>query len=379
MDFVVACDSFKGCMSAQQACKAVEKGILQSHLPHQVHLFPMADGGEGTAEIINYYLNGHRVDVQATDAFLNPLYAYYYRTNSNIAIIDVTSCIGIESPQNHIKSVFEGSSYGIGLLIKHAIEHGCYTIIIGLGGSCTNDGGMGILQALGVDFFDFQGNRLLPILSSLPKIHSIKNNMPSYNDIDLIIACDVKNRLLGKQGATYTYGKQKGILESQFSEVDSWMTHYRDQLQNVFHIDINEYDGGGAAGGIGAILLGILNGRYIPGIDLITQLSHIEDAIQTCDIVITGEGATDEQTLYGKTPYGIAQIAKKYNKPVICLSGALNNNYEVLYNYGFSGIFSIISTTTTLQEALQQGLSNLQKASFSITKLLEATTHNSHI
>ncbi|MDB7984228.1 glycerate kinase [Faecalicoccus pleomorphus] len=371
MDFVVACDSFKGCMTAQQACDAVKQGILQSECSHSVHVFPMADGGEGTAEIINYYSNGYCVNVQATDAFLNPICTYYYRTNSNIAIIDVTACIGIESPQNHIKSVFDGSSYGVGLLIKHAIEHGCYTIIIGLGGSCTNDGGMGILNALGIDFLDFQGNRLLPTLSSLPKIHSIYNNMPSYHDIDFIIACDVKNKLLGRQGATYTYGKQKGILESQMAEVDSWMTHYRDQIQKEFHIDINEYVGGGAAGGIGAILLGILNGRYIPGIDLITQLSHIEEAIHSCDVVITGEGATDEQTLFGKVPYGIAQIAKKYHKPVVCLSGSLGKNYEILYNHGFSGIFSILSTPMTLKEALEHGAENLQKTAFSITKLLE--------
>ena len=278
MDFVVACDSFKGCMTAQQACDAVKQGILQSECSHSVHVFPMADGGEGTAEIINYYSNGYCVNVQATDAFLNPICTYYYRTNSNIAIIDVTACIGIESPQNHIKSVFDGSSYGVGLLIKHAIEHGCSTIIIGLGGSCTNDGGMGILNALGIDFFDFQGNRLLPTLSSLPKIHSIYNNMPSYHDIDFIIACDV---------------------------------------------------------------------------------------------VITGEGATDEQTLFGKVPYGIAQIAKKYHKPVVCLSGSLGKNYEILYNHGFSGIFSILSTPMTLKEALEHGAENLQKTAFSITKLLE--------
>lgn len=162
MDFVVACDSFKGCMTAQQACDAVKQGILQSECSHSVHVFPMADGGEGTAEIINYYSNGYCVNVQATDAFLNPICTYYYRTNSNIAIIDVTACIGIESPQNHIKSVFDGSSYGVGLLIKHAIEHGCYTIIIGLGGSCTNDGGMGILNALGIDFFRFSRESFAP-------------------------------------------------------------------------------------------------------------------------------------------------------------------------------------------------------------------------
>lgn len=373
MKFVVACDSFKGCMTSKEVGQTIEKGILKANFQHRVKVFSMADGGEGTAQAFCDVINGKMVDVNTLDAYHRKIRAgICLSQEEDIAIIDVASCIGLSMVDKKYRNPMITSSKGVGILIKQALSFGVSKIIIGLGGSSTNDGGMGLLSEFGVRFYDSNRELLRPNTYALGKIAFIDKRAFSIpSNVEFIVACDVKNHLLGQEGATYIFGKQKGIYENQMEEIDSWLRHYRDKLDQTFHVDVNEFEASGAAGGIGAVLLGMFHARMVPGIQLLTEYAHLEDEISKCDIVITGEGQTDRQTVYGKVPYGIAQLAKKYDKPVICLSGALGLGYEELYKEGVIGIFSSADRAMSFQTALKTASAKLEALAFSVVRLIE--------
>ena len=252
-----------------------------------------------------------------------------------------------------------------------ALQHGCKKIIIGLGGSATNDGGMGLLQALGCRFYDYHHRYLSPQAVNLERIRYIDfNRLPSFADVELIAACDVKNHLLGAEGATYIFGKQKGFYPNQIKQIDDGMTNYRNQIERYRKVDIDSFPGSGAAGGIGSVLIGLLGAKMIPGIELLLRYSDIHEAIRDCDFVITGEGQSDRQTMFGKVPVGILNVAKSYEKPVLCISGALGLGYQELYDLGFSGIFSIADRAMTFQQALAQADQKLEAAVYAIVKTI---------
>lgn len=370
MKVIVACDSFKGCMKSEEVAQHVEHGIHRVDPSIEVKKYVIGDGGEGTVDAFAKTCGGEIVSVNTTDAYGKKITSYYTVIDQGTtAVLEVANIIGLNMHPREKRAPFFGSSFGVGTVILDAYKRGCKKIIIGLGGSATNDGGMGLLQALGCRFYDSHHQYLSPQAMNLEKIHYIDfNRLQKMEDIELIAACDVKNHLLGEEGATFVFGKQKGFFPNQIKKVDMGMENYRNHIQRYLNIDINEFEGGGAAGGIGAVLIGILQAKMIPGIELLFEYSDIKEEVQGCDLVITGEGQSDRQTMFGKVPVGVLNIAKPYDKPVLCISGALGIGYQDLYDLGFTGIFSISDRAMTFQQALDQADVKLEAAVYAIMK-----------
>lgn len=374
MKFVVACDSFKGCMSSVQVCRCIRSGIQSANESHTVYEFPMCDGGEGTAEIFRNIYHGGTSTAQVLDAYGKTIEVTYgIVPEQNMAIMEVASCIGLNMVEREKRNPMIANSRGVGLLLKDAVAKGYKKILLGIGGTSTTDGGMGMLQELGLHFFDASHRRLRAGIYSLGQVDYIdKRHFVDWNDVEILIAVDVNNHLLGKQGSAYTFGKQKGLYPTQLEAVDQAMRHYRDKIYEFFHVDINQYEGSGSSGGIGAVLTGLLHAKMVPGIQLCMQEYHLEDVIAQSDIVITGEGQSDHQTLYGKVPYGVGQLAKRHGKPVFCLSGALGIGYMDLYDAGFAGVFSSADRAMDFMTALKTGPQKLENLAYSITKTIDA-------
>lgn len=372
MKVVVACDSYKGCMTSEEVADHIEEGIHQADVSIEVIKQPIADGGEGTAAAFCAAADGQWVHVRTTDAYGKPLDTSYVLVDGgNTAVIEVANIIGLQMTPKELRSPFFASSFGVGTVMLDARKRGCRKIIVGLGGSATNDGGMGLLQALGARFYDKEHKYLSPQAVNLIHVRYMDlKRLNRLEGMELIAACDVKNHLLGEQGATYVFGKQKGFYPNQIRRIDQGMTNYRDQLLRYTNIDLNDFEGGGAAGGIGAVLIGILHAKMIPGLQLLLSYSRLEEHIKDCDLVITGEGQTDLQTRYGKVPVGVLQVAKKYGKPVICISGALGLQYEELYELGFIGMFSISDRAMNFQQALDQAPQKLTACAHSLMKTI---------
>ena len=311
------------------------------------------------------------VQVRTSDAYGKKIEASYALIDDDqTAVIDVASSIGLTMYPREKRNPLLASSYGVGTMLLDAAGRDCRKIIIGLGGSSTNDGGMGLLQSLGARFYDRDHKYLSPQAVNLEKIRFIDfNRLNQLEGIELIVACDVKNHLLGEKGATYTFGRQKGLYLNQLERIDKAMENYRNQIQRYRKVDLDSYEGGGAAGGIGAVLIGLLHAKMVPGIDLLIDSSTLREQVQDCDLLISGEGQSDAQTMYGKVPAGIAAVAREAGKPIICISGALGLGYEQLYELGFIGIFSIADRAMTFQQALQQAPEKLQAAAYSIIRM----------
>lgn len=372
MKVVVACDSFKGCMTSQEVAENVENGIHRVDPSIEVSKYVIGDGGEGTVEAFHSTCNGKRVDVETSDAYGHKISSYYtLLDDGRTAVMEVANIIGLSMHEREKRAPYFGSSFGVGTVMLDAYKQGCKKIIIGLGGSATNDGGMGLLQALGARFYDQQHKYLSPQAMNLEKVHYIDfNRLEKFEGVELIAACDVKNHLLGEEGATYVFGKQKGFFPNQIRKVDAGMENYRNHILRYLKVDIDAFDGAGAAGGIGAVLIGILHAQMIPGISLLFRYSDIEKKISESDLIITGEGQSDRQTMFGKVPVGVLEVAKRYDKPVICISGALGIGYQDLYELGFVGIYSIADRAMTFQQALQQAQEKLEATTYSIMKMI---------
>ena len=372
MKVVVACDSFKGCLKSEEVAYHVEQGIHRFDDTIDVISYAIGDGGEGSAEAFAKSCQGIMVKTGATDAYGKKIITEYALIeNGQTAVIEVASIIGLSMTPKERRTPFFGSSFGVGTVMLDAVNRGCKKIILALGGSATNDGGMGLLQALGCRFYDNRHKYLSPQAVNLDKIKYIDfNRLNRLDGIEIIVACDVKNHLLGENGATYVFGKQKGFYPNQIKQVDEAMHNYRDQIQRYLDIDINAYEGGGAAGGIGSVVIGILHAKMVSGIQLLFQYCDIEQAIQACDLVITGEGQSDRQTIYGKVPVGVLEIANRYRKPTLCISGALGLGYQELYDLGFIGIFSIADRAMSFQQALDQAGEKMEAAVYTIMKTI---------
>lgn len=373
MKVVVAADSFKGCMTSTQVADCIKEGIHEYNADIDVETYTIADGGEGTVMAFYKTCGGELVDVACTDAYGKKITTQYaLLENGHTAVIEVANIIGLNMVERSRRMPLYASSYGVGTVLKDAVARGCKRIIMGLGGSATNDGGMGLLQALGLLYYDSDHQYLSPQAVSLEKVRYIDfNRFHGLGDVELIAACDVKNKLLGEQGATFIFGKQKGLFPTQLKRVDHGMENFRDQIQRYKKIDLNAYEGGGAAGGIGAVLMGILNAKMVPGIELLLSYSNIEEHVKDCDLLITGEGQSDVQTAYGKVPMGILNVAKKYDKPCIILSGALGIGYQKLYEEGFTGIFSIADCAMSFPQALAHAPEKLKAAAYSMIRTID--------
>ena len=289
----------------------------------------------------------------------------------NSAVIEMAAASGLNLLGDDERNPMKTTTYGTGQLIKEALDYGCKRIIIGIGGSATNDGGVGMAQALGVSFLDEEGNQIAFGGGELSKISKIDVSLldPRIKDTVITIASDVKNPLCGPNGASAVYGPQKGATPEMVETLDRNLKHLAKTIHEQLNIDILNVPGSGAAGGLGAGLMAFLGAKFCLGIKLVTELARLEEKIQRADLVVTGEGSTDYQTLFGKVPHGIADIAKKYSKPVICISGSLGKGYEQLYNEGIDAFFSIVNRPMSLEEAMNNAEVLLEQTAKNVIKV----------
>lgn len=375
MKIVIAPDSFKESMTAQEVANAMEKGI-HNVLPHAVTVkIPLADGGEGTSDVLSYHLQATERTVHVTGPLGERIAATYGITKDKTAIIEMAAAAGLHHVPVEDRNPLVTTTYGVGELIRDAFDYGVRKFIIGLGGSATNDGGIGMAQALGVNITDSRGNEVLFGGASLAQIAHIsaENIDRRVKESTFTIASDVKNVLLGEQGATYVYGPQKGATEEMLRELESGMANYASILSTDAQMSVANIPGTGAAGGLGAAFLAFLQAEIKPGIELVMEISEIEAAIKSADVVLTGEGKMDEQTLYGKVPIGVAALARKYDVPVLAFTGANQVTTTALYEAGIRAIFSIMDRPMALDHALAQGEHLMEKAVENVFRLLKSS------
>lgn len=371
--YVVAPDSFKESMTAKEVCNAMEKGIKKADPAAEVIKVPMADGGEGTVDSLVDATHGQRVIVEVTGPLGNKISAYYgILGNGTTAVIEMAKASGLEIVEKEKRNPMITTTFGTGELIRDALDHNVKEIIIGLGGSSTNDGGSGMAQALGAKLLD-QNNHQIPFgggnLDKLDKI-DISALDTRLQDTKIILASDVTNPLIGKDGASRVFGPQKGATPEMVEKLENNLQHYAKIIKRDLNKDVASVSGAGAAGGLGAGLMAFTTCEMRRGVDLAIEVTKLEEKIRDADYVFTGEGGTDFQTKFGKTPYGVAKLGKKYHKPVISLAGYLGEGIDSLYSEGFTAIFGIIPGACDLPTALKNGPSNVVRTTENIVRLL---------
>lgn len=373
MKILIAPDSFKENLSAKEVAKAIERGIKKVDENIQTSIVPMADGGEGTVESLVEATDGQIINVKVKDPLMRDIDSYYgVLGDRKTAVIEMAAASGLALLEKDERNPMDTTSFGTGQLIKYAIEEGYKNIIIGIGGSATNDGGAGMLMALGAKLLDANGEDIGLGAKGLGKLKSIDlyNFHEAIKDCNFVVACYVDNPLVGKRGASYVFGPQKGADEHMVKILDANLENFGKVVEDTLGISLLQYPGAGAAGGMGAALLAFLDAVLERGIDIVIEATQLERKIMDSNLVITGEGKIDDQTQFGKTPYGIATLAKKYNKPVIAIAGGIGEDASVLYEKGIDSIFSIVNKPMTLEEAMVHGESLLEDTAERIIRAL---------
>ncbi|RGD92887.1 glycerate kinase [Clostridiales bacterium AM23-16LB] len=354
MKIVIAIDSLKGSLSSMEAGHAIEQGIRNVLPETKVLVKPLADGGEGTTEALVEGLGGDMVQVQVHGPLETPVNAAYgVIRKSNTAIMEMAAAAGIILVGKD-KRPLDATTYGVGEMIRDAITRGCREFIIGIGGSATNDGGIGMLTALGYEFLDAEGKPAGIGAGALYKVAKICDDkvMPELKDCHFRIACDVTNPLCGENGSTYIYGPQKGVTVELRDELDHAMGAYAQVVKAYNGTDYAKTPGAGAAGGLGFAFLSFLSGELLPGIELVLNAVEMDKAMEGADLVFTGEGRLDYQTAMGKAPVGIAKMAKKHGAKVIALAGAVIEGAQECNEQGIDAYFPILRQVVTLDEAM---------------------------
>lgn len=375
MKVVIAIDSLKGSLSSIEAGMAAKEGILKAKPDAEVIVKPLADGGEGTANALIEGLNGERIDLTVTGPMGSPVSCYYgYIKESSTAIMEMASAAGITLVPDEEKNPLLATTYGVGEMIANAMELGCRNFIIGIGGSATNDGGIGMLKALGYEFFDKNGEDAGEGGQALAKVSSIntKNRNPLISECTFRIACDVNNPLCGENGATYIYGPQKGVTDGFKADLDAGMANFAKVTAAALGHDDSKIAGVGAAGGLGFAFLSYIGAELTPGIELILNAVGLEDELKNADIAVTGEGRLDHQTAMGKAPVGVARLAKQYAAKVVAFAGAVTEGAVACNDAGIDAFFPIIRGITTLEEAMnkENAHKNMAAATEQVFRLL---------
>ena len=355
MKVVVAIDSLKGSLSSLEAGSAISEGIHRALKDAEVIVRPLADGGEGTVEALALGMNGRIEKIKVTGPLGDPVEAAYgIIDETHTAIIEMSAAAGITLISEQERNPLDTTTYGVGEMIKDAIRKGCRHFIVGIGGSATNDGGIGMLQALGFGFLDVNGNQVGFGAKGLKDIEKITDEavLPELKECYFKVACDVSNTLCGDQGCSAIFGPQKGATPSMIMQMDKWLAAYAGLTQKKYPKANMNQAGTGAAGGLGFAFLSYMNASLESGIKIILDETKLESYVREADMVITGEGRLDGQTVMGKAPIGVANIAKKYGKTVIAFSGCVTEDAVVCNEHGIDAFFPILRTVTTLNDAM---------------------------
>lgn len=377
MKILIACDSFKDALPALEVCQAIERGLQLANNTFETTLFPLADGGEGTAEILVLQHGGSWHEVTVNDPLFRPIQARYgLSANGKTAFIEMATASGLQLLKDSERTATKTTSFGTGELIKDAVQKGATRILLGIGGSATNDCGMGMAAALGYRFLDNVGDELEPIGENLIHVSKVDGSqVPNRNayqtgQIQVEVICDVDNPLYGPTGAAQIYARQKGATDSDIAQLDKALEHFATILKRQFHKEVAQLPGAGAAGGLGAGAVVFLNATLRPGVDMILDYTNFEKELQEADVVITGEGKIDAQTLHGKLIHGITQRAAQHQIPVIALCGTLDATPEQIHRIGLKAAFSILQQPESLAKALKHTSTYLQHTAFHIGRLL---------
>jgi len=353
MKIVVAPDSFKGSLTAIEVSDAIEKGIREVFPEAEIIKIPMADGGDGTVQCLVNATGGKILEEKVIGPLGNEVWAFYgILGDRKTAIVEMAAASGLTLVPENKRDPLITTTYGTGQLIKAALNQGCRKIIIGIGGSATNDGGAGMVQALGVKLLDQEGKEVGFGGGELKKIVKIDISCidKRLSDIKVLVASDVNNPLCGPQGASRIYGPQKGATPEIIEELDESLAYFAELIKRDLHKDIKDIPGAGAAGGLGASLIAFLNAELRPGIEIMIEAVKLEQAIKDADLVITGEGKIDSQTIYGKAPIGVAKIAKKYNVPVVAVAAIIEEDSRIFQSYGIDTLIKVSEPPMRLSE-----------------------------
>ena len=372
MKVVIAPDSYKGSLTAMEVANCIEEGIKRYSSNIEVVKVPMADGGEGTVQALVDATGGRIINLKVCDPLLREVDSFYgILGDDNTAIIEMAAASGINLLNGNELNPLITSTYGTGQIINDAIERGCKNIIVGIGGSGTNDGGAGMLRALGIRFLNEEGRDIPEGGAALKELHSIdkKNFNKRISKCNIKVACDVDNPLCGLNGASHVFGPQKGASIEDIKLLDEALNQYAKIIKNEFNIDVLNIPGSGAAGGSGAAFLAI-GSKLERGIDIVINETKLQTMIESANIVFTGEGRIDFQTKFGKAPYGVAKEAKKNGLPVIAICGEIGEGYDELYNHGFTSIFSIVNKPMTLEESIKDSKKLISDVSERIIRVI---------
>lgn len=377
MRVAVAMDSFKGSLSSTEAGNAVADGIRRVDADAQIDVRPLADGGEGTVDALIYGMNGQKQQIQVTGPLgENVLCEYGIVQSSKTAVIEIAGAAGITLVPETRRNPLFTTTYGVGEVIKDALEKGCRRFIIGLGGSATNDGGAGMLQALGYGLLNREGMPISRGAQGLSELVQITDSgvVPELRQSKFLIACDVKNPLCGKEGCSAVYGPQKGADTGMIAEMDRWLADYAVLAERVSDRARSEYPGAGAAGGLGFTFLTFMDANLESGIAIVLEETGFEAYAARADIIVTGEGRLDGQTAMGKAPVGVAKMAKRYKKPVIAFAGSIAKGAGRCNENGIDAFFSILRSAVSLKEAMNPELTrqNLADTAEQVFRLWQA-------
>jgi glycerate kinase len=373
MKIVLAPDKFKNSLTGLEFCDAVEAGIKAITPDVEIVKLPLADGGDGTIEVVNYYLKGEVINVEVSNPFFKPVMAsYLYSDSSKTAFIEMAEASGVKLLRPEQFDCKNASTLGTGEMILDAMNIGASTIILGIGGSATNDCGIGLATAIGYRFLDDNNQEVKPIGANLSSINSIDITKvhPKLNDIDFKIACDVTNPLYGKEGAAYVYAEQKGAKAEDVIMLDKGLKDFSKIINSVFNVDVQSIEGAGAAGGMGIASKVFLKGALESGIQLIKNLANFDDKINQSDWVITGEGKLDLQTLSGKTITGILISAKAKKIKVAAFCGAVDLEKNDIKNFQIDYTDAVINHSKDLDDAIQNAYNYVKKMASNFAKEL---------
>lgn len=372
-NFILVPDSFKGTLSAIEVCNIMKSSIKKLYKDANIISVPVADGGEGTVDAFLYALGGEKKSVWVSDAFNEQkILTHYAMLKDDIAVIEMATCAGLPLVKNRLEPD-KTTTFGVGELIIDAVNSGAKKIILGLGGSATNDGGCGMAAALGVKFKDEQDQEFIPTGGTLSQIYKIDmNNIYSkIKDVEFVSMCDVDNPLCGKLGASAVFAPQKGADEDMVKVLDEGLAHLAKIIKRDLHIEVKDIKGAGAAGGLGAGSIAFLQSKLTKGIDVILDTIKFDELVSKADIVFTGEGKFDSQSLHGKVVMGVANRSQKYKTPVIVVTGAIGENIQEAYNKGITAIFSINKEPMEFSKSALKSKENMILTMENILRLLK--------